>query len=171
MTASAQAYNTNGGGFGLVQNFHGAFGDAFDESIVNSREVISAGKFTLAGVEMEIRPDNDAFEVTIPYAKAVYMHMLGHDCHSIIAGAGHADVVIANLRGYLDAGFEIFLSAHYAPETRKDVETKIAYLESLKTIAAECDGAQMFKDKVNERYPGYTGGNYLDMTAGFFFPQ
>ena len=28
-----------------------------------------------------------------------------------------------------------------------------------------------FKAKVNAKYPGYSGSNYLDMTAGFFFPQ
>ena len=68
-------------------------------------------------------------------------------------------------------GFEIFLSAHYGPETREDVQTKIDYLEGLKSIAGECTTADEFKQKVNERYPGYSGANYLDMTAGFFFPQ
>ncbi len=69
----------------------------------------------IAGIQMVINPDNDAYEVEIPEAKAVYMHMLGHDCHSIVAGAGHADAIIANLKGYLDRGFQIFLSAHYEP--------------------------------------------------------
>ena len=88
-----------------------------------------------------------------------------------MAGAGHADAIIANLKGYLDRGFEIFLSAHYGPETREDVQTKIDYLEGLKSIAGECTTADEFKQNVNERYPGYSGANYLDMTAGFFFPQ
>ena len=26
-----------------------------------------------------------------------------------------------------------------------------------------------YKEKVNKEFPGFTGGNYLDMTAGFFF--
>ena len=69
----------------------------------------------IAGIQMVINPDNDAYEVEILEAKAVYMHMLGHDCHSIVAGAGHADAIIANLKGYLDRGFQIFLSAHYEP--------------------------------------------------------
>lgn len=86
------------------------------------------------------------------------------------AGAGHADAIIANLKD-LYSGFEIFLSAHYGPETMEDVQTKIDYLEGLKSIAGECTTADEFKQKVNERYPGYSGANYLDMTAGFFFPQ
>ena len=79
-----------------------------------------------------------------------------------MAGAGHADAIIANLKGYLDRGFEIFLSAHYGPETREDVQTKIDYLEGLKSIAGECTTADEFKQKVNEKYPGYSGANYLD---------
>lgn len=33
----------------------------------------------------------DAFDVEIPEIGAVYTHIPGHDCHSIVAGAGHAD--------------------------------------------------------------------------------
>ncbi len=171
MTESAHRYNTVGGGNGLIANFSGIFGEAFDASVIGDGERIGAGSLEIAGIEMVIRPDNDAYEVEIPEAKAVYMHMLGHDCHSIVAGAGHADALIANLKGYLDRGFQVFLSSHYGPETREDVETKIRYLEDLKRIAAESTTADEFKARVNEACPGYSGANYLDMTAGFFFPQ
>lgn len=97
--------------------------------------------------------------------------MLGHDCHSIVAGAGHADVIIAQLKRYKENGYNLVLSSHYTPETLKDVDTKIAYLEELKKIASECSNADEFKDKVKAQYPEYSGLNYLDMTAGFFFPQ
>ena len=162
MTESAHKYNTVGGGKGLIYNFAGAFGEAFDATVTGDGERIGAGKLTIAGIDMVINPDNDAYEVEIPEIKAVYMHMLG---------AGHADAIIANLRGYLDKGYELFLSAHYGPETREDVETKIAYLEGLKEIASGCSSAEEFTARVNERYPGYSGANYLGMTAGFFFPQ
>lgn len=171
MTESAHRYNTVGGGKGLIDGFTGAFGDAFDSTVTEDGERIGAGKLSIAGIDMVINPDNDAYEVEIPEMKAVYMHMLGHDCHSIVAGPGHADAIIANLQGYLDRGFELFLSAHYGPETRQDVETKIAYLRDLKDIAAGCSSAEEFTDRVNGRYPGYSGANYLGMTAGFFFPQ
>ena len=42
-------------------------------------------------------------------------------------------------------------------------------LESLKAIAADCRSAEEFKAAVQQRYPDDSGGNYLDMTAGFFF--
>ena len=99
------------------------------------------------------------------------MFLLGHDCHSIIAGPAHADAVIAGLQKYLDDGFELFLSAHYGPEDRSDVQTKIPYIEGLKDIAARCSSAEEFSDAVKERYPGYSRENYLRMTAGMFFPQ
>lgn len=171
MTESAHKYNTVGGGKGLIDNFAGIFGDGFDSTVTGDGERIVAGKLNVAGIEMVINPDNDAYEVEIPEANAIYMHMLGHDCHSIVAGAGHADTIIANLKGYLDRGFEIFLSSHYGPETREDVETKIAYLEDLKSIASGCSNAEEFTEKVNSKYPDYSGDNYLGMTAGFFFPQ
>lgn len=97
--------------------------------------------------------------------------MLGHDCHSIVAGEGHANAIIAQLKGYKDKGYNLVLSSHYTPETLKDVDTKIAYLEELKVIARDSKDINDFKDKVKAKYPEYSGLNYLDMTAGFFFPQ
>ncbi len=170
LTESAEVYNTTGGGAGLIKNFNGIFGESFDASTVSKGERITGGKFTLAGIEMEILPDSDAFEVAIPSVKTVYMHMLGHDCHSIVAGPGHADAIIANLKKYLDGGYELFLSSHYVPETADDVRTKIAYIEDLKQIASKCSSADEFTEKVNGKYPKYSGANYLGMTAGFFFP-
>ena len=38
-----------------------------------------------------------------------------------------------------------------------------------KKSAAESKNAEDFKAKVSARYPQYSGQNYLDMTAGFFF--
>jgi len=171
LTESAVAYNTDGEGAHLVQNFSGVFGAAFDSGIINAGEKLNGGKMNIAGIDIEIIPNGDAFEVCIPAAKAVYVHMIGHDCHSIVAGAVHADALVANLQGYLDKGIEIFLSSHYVPETRKDVETKIAYLNDLKAIASECGSGTEFEEKVMAKYPNYSGLNYLDMSAGFFFPN
>lgn len=95
--------------------------------------------------------------------------MLGHDCHSIVAGAGHAEAIIAQLREYISKGYDLILTSHYTPEDLKDAQTKIDYLKNLKSIAAKCSNAEDFKSAVNAEYPDYSGGNYLDMTAGFFF--
>lgn len=44
MTESAHKYNTVGGGKGLITNFSGIFGDAFDSTVTEDGERIGAGK-------------------------------------------------------------------------------------------------------------------------------
>lgn len=91
---------------------------------------------TIGGMDFIIHPTDEAFDVEIPEINAVYTHMLGHDCHSIVAGAGHADGIIAQLKEYQTKGFDLILTSHYTPEDLKDAQTKIDYLEDLKVIAA-----------------------------------
>ena len=97
--------------------------------------------------------------------------MLGHDCHSIVAGEGHANAIIAQLKEYKEKGYNLVLSSHYVPENMADVDIKIAYLEEIKTLAKESSNVEDFKNKVKAKFPTYSGLNYLDMTAGYFFPQ
>lgn len=168
-TANAVEYSENGGGKALIDKFTGAFGDIFDKSVHKITNVIGEGKITIGGIDFVIRQTHEAFDIEIPEINAVYTHMLGHDCHSIVAGAGHADGIIAQLNGYITNGYTLILTSHYTPEDLKDAETKIAYLENLKKIASGCKTAEEFRAKVKEQYPDYSGENYLDMTAGFFF--
>lgn len=168
-TQNAADYLKNGGGRALIDNFAGAFGEIFDSSVHEITNVIEAGKVTIGGIDFVIKQTNDAFDVEIPEINAVYTHMLGHDCHSIVAGAGHADAMIAELRSYIEKGYDLILTSHYTPEDLKDAQTKIDYLENLKKIAAGVQNADEFKAEVGKQYPQYSGQNYLDMTAGFFF--
>lgn len=168
-TQNAKEYSENGGGKALIDNFTNAFGEAFDNSVHEITNIISAGKVTIGGIDFVITPTQDAFDIEIPEINAVYTHMLGHDCHSIVAGASHADAIIAQLKGYIAKGYDLILTSHYTPEDLNDAQTKIEYLENLKKIASDCKNADEFKEKVNSQYGTYSGGNYLDMTAGFFF--
>lgn len=168
-TANAKEYSENGDGKALIDNFTNAFGEAFDSSVHKITNVIGEGKITLAEIDFIIKQTSEAFDIEIPEINAVYTHMLGHDCHSIVAGAGHADAIIAQLNDYIKKGYDLILTSHYTPEDLKDAETKIAYLENLKSIAAKCKNADEFKAEVKNNYSDYSGDNYLDMTAGFFF--
>lgn len=168
-TKEADVYGHEGGGKALIDGFAQAFGDAFDASIPQVANYIEGDELELAGVAMKIVRNAEAFDIEIPELNVVYTHMLGHDCHSIVASAGHADAIIAQLKGYQSAGIDLVLTSHYTPEDQKDVQTKIDYLESLKQIAAGCTDAAGFKAAVQKRYPEYAGENYLDMTCGFFF--
>lgn len=169
-TASSVAYNTNGGGAGLVANFRNAFGDSFDASICQPAQIMQDGETEIAGMKFVITSNAEAFDVEIPEINCVYTHMMGHDCHSIVAGCPHADGIISQLNYYIRKGFTLILTAHYTPEDLKDAETKIAYLKDLKEISFTCENAEEMKKKVQEKYAGYSGLNYLDMTVGFFFP-
>lgn len=168
-TANAVEYAEKGGGRTLIDQFAAAFGSAFDSGIHAVDHVIGEGPVTIGGIEFIIHRTAEAFDVEIPEINAVYTHMLGHDCHSIVAGAGHADGMIAQLKAYIKRGYDLILTSHYTPEDLKDAQTKIDYLERLKAIAAACRDAGDFKAEVKKAYPAYGGGNYLDMTAGFFF--
>ena len=75
------------------------------------------------------------------------------------------------MKEYKNKGYRLVLSSHYVPETLKDVDTKIDYLENLTELAKESENAEAFEKKVKDIYSEYSGLNYLDMTAGFFFPN
>lgn len=168
-TQNALDYSLNGGGKALINQFTNAFGEIFDNSVHTITNVIGTGKVTIGGIDFVIKQTAEAFDVEIPEINAIYTHMLGHDCHSIVAGSDHADSMISELRSYIERGYDLILTSHYTPEDLKDAETKITYLENLQKIAANCNDADSFKSEVGKQYPEYSGQNYLYMTAGFFF--
>ncbi len=168
-TQNSVDYSLNSGGKSLIDNFTVAFGEVFDNSVHRVTNIIGEGKITIGGIDFIIKQTAEAFDVEIPEINAVYTHMLGHDCHSIVGGAGHADAIINQLNEYIDKGYGLILTSHYTPEDLKDTQTKIEYLENLKLIAGRCGSVEEFKTEIQKEYPNYSGGNYLDMTAGFFF--
>ena len=155
----------------LVTGFEKSFNGAFAKEFHEITDVLTDEKVNIGGFELKITYHEENIEIEFPQIGSVYTHMLGHDCHSIVAGEGHANVIIAQLKIYKENGYNLVLSSHYTPETLKDVDTKIAYLEELKKLAKESKDANDFENKVKTQYPEYSGLNYLDMTAGFFFPQ
>ncbi|MDE6472006.1 MAG: hypothetical protein K2L52_03150 [Clostridia bacterium] len=168
-TQNAKEYGEQGGGKALIDNFANVFGKIFDKSLHKITNIIDNGKVTIGGIDFIITKTHEAYNIAIPEINAVYTHMLGHDCHSIVAGAGHADAIIAELNGYISKGYGLILTSHYTPEDLKDAQTKIDYLNQLKDVASKCKSAEEFKQEVKERFPNYAGDNYLDMTAGMFF--
>ena len=169
-TASAVEYAEKGGGRALIDQFSAAFGSAFDAGVHTISHVIGAGAVSIGGIDFIIRPTAEAFDVEIPEINAVYTHMLGHDCHSIVTGPGHAEGMISQLKEYIRKGCGLILTSHCTPEDLEDAQTKIDYLEQLKAIAASCPDRARFQAEVKRQYPDYGGEHYLDMTAGLFFP-
>ncbi len=155
----------------LVTGFEKSFNGAFAKEFHEITDVLKDERVDIGGFELKITYHDENIEIEFPQIACVYTHMLGHDCHSIVAGEGHANLIIQQLKRYKENGYNLVLSSHYTPETLKDVDTKIAYLEELKILAKESENVTDFENKVKEKYPEYSGLNYLDMTAGCFFPQ
>lgn len=155
----------------LVTGFEKSFNGAFAKEYHEITNVLEDENVNIGGFELKITYHDENIEIEFPQIGCVYTHMLGHDCHSIVAGEEHANVIIEQLKRYKENGYNLVLSSHYTPETLKDVDTKIAYLEELKELAKESKDSSDFENKVKVKYPEYSGLNYLDMTAGFFFPQ
>lgn len=168
-TKVADEYGHTGGGKALIDNFTKAFGESFDNNVHNVTDYIEEGKITLADIDMNIIEKNDGYDIEIPEINSIYTHMLGSDCHSIIAGVDHANAMIETLKGYIDKKYNLILTSHYIPEDIKAVETKIAYIETLLNIADGSSNANEMIEKVKAEYPEYSGVNYLEMTANFFF--
>ena len=142
-TKHADAYGHSGGGKALIDNFTQTFGAIFDNSIHTTTDFLSNGKVNIGGIDFEIIDNDEGYDIIIPEINAIYTHMLGHDCHSIVAGEQHANAIIDTLNGYI----------------------------KLKEIAKICKNGEEFKTKVSQQYPEYSGQNYLDMTTGYFFPS
>ena len=170
-TKKADEYGHTGGGKELVDNFTKAFGESFDNNIHHVTDYINGGTITLADIKMNVIPTGDAFDIEIPEINSIYTHMLGSDCHSIIAGVDYANAMIDILKGYIEKNYNLILTSHSIPEDIKAVDTKIAYIETLLNIASTCNSKDEMIEKVKEEYPNYSGVNYLEMTAGFFFGE
>lgn len=57
------------------------------------------------------------------------------------------------------------------PDSQQAVADKNAYLQKLEEIASESSAADEFKTAMLDAFPGYSGENYLEMTAGYLFPE
>lgn len=170
-THNADEYGHNGGGKDLIDGFTKTFGEPFDSKIHDVTNYIEQGELTLADIKMNIIPTTEAYDIEIPEINSIYTHMLGSDCHSIIAGVEHASAFIKTLKGYVNKNYNLILTSHYIPEDITAVKTKISYIETLLNIASTCTTAEEMIEKVDKEYPKYSGHNYLEMTANFFFPQ
>ena len=168
-TKKADEYGHTGGGKVLVDNFTKAFGESFDNNIHNVTDYINEKTITLADIKMNIIPTQDAFDIEIPEINSIYTHMLGSESHSIIAGARYANAMIDTLKGYIEKNYNLILTSHYIPEDIKAVDMKISYIETLLNIASTCNSKDEMIEKVKKEYPNYSGVNYLEMTASFFF--
>lgn len=168
-TNTAMNARTHGEISALVANLGAAFGPDFDTEIAATARELKNGKNTIDGVDFIITDDAGGYTIEIPAINVLYVHMLGADSHSILAGREHMDALIKQLREYKAKKYALIISGHHAPETADALDEKIAYIQTAKKLAAESENAAQFIEKMKAEYPNYTGLNYLEMTAGNLF--
>ena len=56
-------------------------------------DILKDEKVNIGGFELNITYHDENIEIEFPQINCVYTHMLGHDCHSIVAGEAHANAV------------------------------------------------------------------------------
>lgn len=161
---------TKGSTKDITTGLEKAFGPDFDATLPKAPKMLSLGEHIFDGVKVDVRADGDGNEFLFPDLKAAYIHMMGSGAHSIVGGAAHADILIGQLERLKKEGVELLFTSHWAPEGVAAMDKKIAYLRKLKATAAKSKSREEFVAAMKAAYPKLLGENYLEMTAGFFFP-
>lgn len=169
-TAAAKTASETGSTHATTASLHKVFGDDFHGGdVANITETVS-GPVTIGGIAFNVIDTGDTYDLAIPALNAVYTHMLGKFCHSILVSPRAIDAMLATLRGYQAAGYATILASHSGPEGQDAVAEKIAYLEKANALTGTCETADAFIAAMKEAFPAYAGENYLQMSAGFLFP-
>lgn len=171
-TQGAKDAIESGSTFATTQGLYETFGDDFHggPDMAKINKVVPAGALTVAGMEFDLIDHGDTYDLEIPAMNVVYTHMLGKTSHSIMTSAEHMDSMLDILKGYQDAGYDMILSAHCAPEGQDAVTEKIAYVEMAKELVASSADAESFIAAMKEAFPDHVGDNYLEMSAGYLYP-
>lgn len=153
----------------IVDGLIPVYGKDFDASWAKITQTLPLGKSNIASVTVDVQEDGAGNIIYFPELKAAYIHMLGADTHSILAGAQHCDQFIAQLQQMKKSGVELIFSSHHAPEGASALDTKIAYVQAVKNIAQNSADKQSFIVAVKAKYPKLAGEQYLEMTANAFY--
>jgi hypothetical protein len=168
-TRNAVEFGTKGPGKAMVDNFAGVFGNDFDPSINQVTGYIDGDSITIADITLNIERTSEAFDIVIPALRARYVHMLGHDVHSIVSSIENIEHELIKLEGCAAKGYDLILSSHYPAEDTDDLRQKIDYLKRIRQIASEAKSAEEFKQLTRKEFPVCGGEHYLDKTAQFLF--
>lgn len=100
-----------------------------------------------------------------------------HGGHDGLERPAELGEVVLHARGNLgidralDKAVALQVSGHTMPESQQAVADKNAYLQKLGEIAGESSTADEFKTAMLKTFPGYSGENYLKMTAGHLLSE
>ncbi|WP_452218674.1 hypothetical protein [Lacinutrix undariae] len=146
-------------------------GEDLDETTIIPTDLLKAGAQEISGIPFIITPTGFGFDVEMSEIKAVHLHMVGHDNHTMIFNSEFIDTVINELSAFQEKGYTTYFSSHSAPETSGDVTLKINYLKEMKAILAASKNSEEFIQKMDEAYPNFGWRNYLLGSAKMLFPE
>jgi hypothetical protein len=170
-TRNAEEFALKGAGKAMVDNFAKTFGSAFESSINKVTDYIDGHSVSIAGILLNIEETDEAFDIEIPEINVKYMHLLGHDVHSIVFSKSHIAAELTKLTECIKKGYDLIFSSHYPPEDLADVQEKIDYLKKLQSAAAAAKTPLEFMQTMKKEFPAYGGDHYLEMTSQCLFGQ
>jgi hypothetical protein len=153
------------------KNIKSGLGEVFDEKIWQNVIICKEGMNTIGGIEFYMHENEYGFDIGIPEIKIMHTHFVGHDKHILVWDMNFLSYTAKDLEDYLEAGYDMFMSAHGEVETRADVQQKIRYFYNLKSIYEDSKNGSEFKSKLTSMYPDLDWTNYLDMTASILYHE
>lgn len=146
-------------------------GQDLDETTIVPTDLLKAGAQEISGIPFIITPTGFGFDVEMPEIKAVHLHMVGHDNHTMIFNTEFIDTVIKELTAFQEKGYTTYFSSHSAPETSGDVTIKINYLKKMKGLLSAAKNEEEFIQKMDKAYPNFGWRNYLLGSAKMLFTE
>ena len=163
-------YMTNSGNESLSKLAE-VSGQDLDETTIVPTDLLKAGAQEISGIPFIITPTGFGFDVEMPDIKAVHLHMVGHDNHTMIFNTEFIDTVIKELTAFQEKGYTTYFSSHSAPETSGDVTIKINYLKEMKAQLSAAKNEEEFIQKMDKAYPNFGWRNYLLGSAKMLFTE
>ena len=146
-------------------------GQDLDETTIVPTDLLKAGAQEISGIPFIITPTGFGFDVEMPDIKAVHLHMVGHDNHTMIFNTEFIDTVIKELTAFQEKGYTTYFSSHSAPETSGDVTIKINYLKEMKGLLSAAKNEEEFIQKMDKAYPNFGWRNYLLGSAKMLYQK
>ena len=146
------------------------FDDGADVAQVNT--IIETEYITVGGITFRIIDHGGSYDVAIPAIRVVCPHQrINNGNHPTLASLDAIDTTLATIHDYLNADYSLLFSAHGGPEGQDTMSERVYYLNTVKTLAADCGSAEEFIEAVQAEFPNYGAVENLTTTAENLFPS
>lgn len=163
---------------GMMKNFATIFGDAIDvRPHAEVKRVGFGSTQTWAGVKFEFSngasTDFPAASIVIG-GKVYYTHWTPAKAHISslqLSSTAAVDAEIAEAQKELASGCELFVGGHGGTATKADVEFKIAYLNTIKSLLQSNKDADSFASALKAAYPDWAGEEGVEALGAALYKE